>query len=495
MALFGKKTEDQTKTKSKPKASGFKRDLKKARRFFEHANTYADSRNYDGAIEMYISGLKHDPDNMQVHDALLDVAKRRKVGGGKPASFMEKMKGGGSTPIEKMLHAEKIWLKDMLNCDLMADFMKNAVDSVEEDNDDLMIEDVAYWIGSQLIDFNTQQKKSDKLYKTALELFAEIGAYDKAVEASKWLVRNNSNNDKLRFQLKQLEAAEYSMRRDSGSGSFRDNIRDEEGQAITEIENATTVTLSQLDQLIAAKRADVEEEPNDTDRKLKLADALLRKEEMDSENEAIDIYQSVFDETSQYRYKVKIGDILMKQTNRKIRALREQLQDDTSNEQLKKDYQEARKQQLVFDLKEYDERVKNYPTDLGLKFELGRRQHQAGMIDDAIGTFQIAKQDPKRRSIASYFLGDCYLKKGWADEAIDTLKEGIQNHKVPDDRIALDLNYLLMDALEKAATKKENVELAKEARDIGSNILQANINYRDIKDRMNKLRALVDKLS
>ncbi|QQE10401.1 tetratricopeptide repeat protein [Planctomycetota bacterium] len=487
MALFGKKN----KSEAEPKT--FKRDLKKARRFFEHANTYADSRNYDGAIEMYVSGLKHDPDNMEVHEAIFDVAKRRKVGGGKPAGFKEKMMGGGSTPIEKMLHAEKLWAKDMLNCDHMADVMKHAVDATSE-GDDLLMEDVAYWVGSQLIEFNTQQKKSDKLYRTAVDLFSEIGAYDKAVEACKWLVRNNDRNDKLRFELKQLEAQQYSMASDEGS-SFRDTIRNEEGQAITEIENATTATKSQLDQLIDAKRAEVEEDPADVDRKLKLAEALLRKEEMDEENEAIDIFQSVFDETGQYRYKVKIGDIAIKQGNRKIRALRNQYADNPGDENLKTAFKQARKEQLVFELKEFGERVTNYPTDLGLKYELGRRQHQAGQIDEAIGTFQQAKQDPKRRSAAAFYLGDCYLKKGWMDEAIDTLKEGVENHKVPDDRVAMDLNYLLMDALEKSAIKKEDAALAKEAREIGSDILQININYKDIKDRVNKLRALVDKFS
>jgi len=33
------------------------------------------------------------------------------------------------------------------------------------------------------------------------------------------------------------------------------------------------------------------------------------------------------------------------------------------------------------------------------------------------------------------------------------------------------------------------------AREIGSSILQTNINYRDIRDRVEKIRALVEKLS
>ena len=83
MKLFGKgksKTADKS-TAKKNGSKNFKRDQRKASRFFEHASATADSRNYDYAIELYVSGLKFDPDNLDKHEALYEVAKRRKVGG------------------------------------------------------------------------------------------------------------------------------------------------------------------------------------------------------------------------------------------------------------------------------------------------------------------------------------------------------------------------------------------------------------------------------
>ena len=64
-------------SKDKSPGDGFKRDARKARRFFEHAETTADARNYDYAIDCYVNGLRHDPDNMAQHEALYEVAKRR----------------------------------------------------------------------------------------------------------------------------------------------------------------------------------------------------------------------------------------------------------------------------------------------------------------------------------------------------------------------------------------------------------------------------------
>ena len=55
-------------------SAGPVRDERKARRFFEHAQAMAETRNYDYAIELYIRGLAHDPDAMDKHQALHEVA-------------------------------------------------------------------------------------------------------------------------------------------------------------------------------------------------------------------------------------------------------------------------------------------------------------------------------------------------------------------------------------------------------------------------------------
>ena len=87
---------------------------------------------------MYISGLRFDPDNLDKHEALYEVAKRRKVGGGKPAGIKEKM-GGGKTPLEKMLKAELVWAKNPLNPSVMLQIMDLAIkadDHINKEDDD-----------------------------------------------------------------------------------------------------------------------------------------------------------------------------------------------------------------------------------------------------------------------------------------------------------------------------------------------------------------------
>jgi tetratricopeptide (TPR) repeat protein len=479
-------------------APAFTRDPRKARRFFEHAQTVADARNYDYAVECYVQGLRHDPDNINKHEELYEVAKRRKVSGGKPPGLKERFKSGGSDPVEKMLHAELLWAKDPTNTSYMLEVMKHAVES-DKHNDSLNLAEVAYWVGGLTLQ-GLQGKSDKKSLLSARDLFVEIGAYDKAVEACRRAVALDPNNAELLQDLKNLEA-ENTMQKGGYSGAkasaggYRQFVRDADKQRALEQEDAISKTASAADDIIKRRRAEYEEDPQDLDRLSKLVDALLARETEETEKQAVDLLRQAWEESGQYRHKMRIGDVQMKQLNRQQRQLRAELQQQPDDADVKARLKEHLRKQLEFELKEYEDRVKNYPTDMGLRFELGKRLYQAGRVDDAIGAFQQAKADPKQRAASHMFLGSCYLHKGWQDEAVETLNEGIEHHPLDDDKLALDMRYLLMDAMYQSAAKTKDLAKAKESQKVASKILQTNINYRDIRNWMDKVKQLVEQLS
>ena len=184
----------------------------------------------------------------------------------------------------------------------------------------------------------------------------------------------------------------------------------------------------------------------------------------------------------------------MRQMNRIIRELKARVDAEPDNAEQRQKFDEGRRRQLIFELQEFQERVKNYPTDMGLRFELGKRLFASGQLDEAIGAFQQAKADPKHRSQAHWFLGQCYIRQDWYDEAIATLREGIESHALDDDKLALELRYLLMDGLVKSAHRTKDLEQAKEAQQVASKILQTKIDFRDIRHRMDEVKKLVEKL-
>jgi len=64
---------------------GFEPQPEKARRWFDHARTYADSFNYEYALVSYASGIKLDPAAMSAHEAMYEVAIKYMNKGGEPA--------------------------------------------------------------------------------------------------------------------------------------------------------------------------------------------------------------------------------------------------------------------------------------------------------------------------------------------------------------------------------------------------------------------------
>lgn len=475
--------------KTAKKAKAFEPDPKKARKFFDYAKTVADTGNYDYAIECYVNGLRHDPESLSRHEELREVALKRKVKGGKAPGIAEKMKhSGGKTVIDKMLNNEFLWSKDPDNGSYALGVMEQAAKAG--------LEEVAYWIGSFVMDANRKAKRPNKsMYLKIRDFFAEIGAFDRAVEACQLAYQMDPGNMALQNELKNLQAELTMMRgRYDEGGDFRKGIANADKQKALEQEDSIAKTQSALEATIARAKADHEDHPEDLEKLLKLVRVLQQSEDTALENEAIELLRDAFERTGQYRLKVTMGDIRMKQYRRNIQHLNKQLAEDPANEETKEKLQKIRTQQVQFELKEYEERVKNYPTDMGLKYQLGLRQFLTHDFDNAIASFQEAQADPKTRTRALLYLGASFVQKEWYDEAIDTFRRGIDSYELSDDRLALDLRYELMNALDRKARSIEDMKVAEEAAKIGSAIAQIDINYKDIRVRIDSMKKFMEQL-
>lgn len=463
-------------------------DPRKARPWFERAHTVADARNYEYAIECFINGLRHEPDAIAEHEALREVALKRKVNEGKPAGMIEQMKfAGGKTPLDKMLNAEYLWSKDPFNPQYALTVMENAVR--------IGAEEVAYWVGELVVDANQKAKKPNKqVYVKAKDLFRELQAFDKAAEACQLALQMDPNNDDLAHELRDLQT-EATMVKAKYGESFQESIRDADKQRALEADDAIAATGSQIEDRIQRLRQEYEDNPEDGERAVRLVRALLERQDKESEEEAIKLLEESWERTGQYRFKMQIGDIRMRQYNRAIRELRKRMeQKPEEREELQEKLRRLATAQVKFELNEYAERVKNYPTDMGLKFQLGRRQLALGQYDDAIASFQEAQSDPKHRAASLRYLGEAFAAKEWHDEAIDTFRRGIDAHERSDDRTALELRYDLMNSLEQKARENDDREAAQEAAQIASQIAQTDINFKDIRSRVDALRKLSNEL-
>ena len=455
---------------------------RKARRFFEYAATVADSQNYDYAIERYIHGLRYAPDSLPHHESLLEVALRRRVAGGKPAGFQERRKyGGGKTPFEKLLNSEFLWAKDPVNASLAVSVMEHAARSG--------LNEIAYWVGERTLEANRVSKRpSNSIYLRVRDLFAEVGAYERAIELSRFVLAEEPDNMQVRNELRRLESE---LARASGPGRSEpeeDPLEEDPWAGPDPIDEREVERL----------RADLEDNPEDPERLEELVQALLRTGRPEAAGEAIRLLHEAHERTGDYRWKVQAGDARMKQYNARLRRLRAQIEE-AVDEALRRQLIEKRwalaNEQVHFELDEYAERVKNDPADMTYRYHLGRRQFALGDYDAAIASFQEAQSDPKQRAWALRYLGEAFARKGWVDEAIDTFHRALDVHTQPRDRLALEIRYDLMKAMEEKARRERDLASAQEAAELAERVAKANRDYRDLRRRTESIMNLIEELS
>jgi tetratricopeptide (TPR) repeat protein len=161
--------------------------------------------------------------------------------------------------------------------------------------------------------------------------------------------------------------------------------------------------------------------------------------------------------------------------------MRQALQADPSDAELKKQYAQFLAEKTQEELAEYTLWAENYPTETGFRFNMAARLFQLGRYDEAIPVFQNVRQDPKYRIDATTLLGRAFMEAGYMDEAVDTLRGAIDSYQLKGDLKSIDMTYYYGRALE----SKGDLEGAKKAY---SQVAQWNFNYRDVQARIKNLR-------
>src|SRR6185295_5669320 len=95
------------------------------------------------------------------------------------------------------------------------------------------------------------------------------------------------------------------------------------------------------------------------------------------EDEAVSVLQQAFENSSNYSFKLRADDIRLRQVARVTRQLKAKAHESGSDD----DQQNARlaeMDEIATEMEIFRERVKNYPTDLRLKFRLGSALFRTG---------------------------------------------------------------------------------------------------------------------
>jgi pilus assembly protein FimV len=117
--------------------------------------------------------------------------------------------------------------------------------------------------------------------------------------------------------------------------------------------------------------------------------------------------------------------------------------------------------------------------DYDTHYNLGIAYKEMGLIDEAIGEFQLASKDPKRAVECASMLGLCFLEKGMPQLAIKWYRKGIEMPEVTEDEhvgLLYDLGSAYQEVGDTDNAQKAFME-----------VYGMNSNYRDIVSRIKQL--------
>jgi len=464
----------------------------KAEKFFQHARAMFEASNYEYSAQLWLNGMRFDPNNKSGLEGFFGAIGRfMEEGGGKKTVSKDVVKSvSGKGDVDRYLASLLEWGQKPGESAL-------AVRAAELAGK-LTLTEPTLWITDRAFGLAMRDKKVSKpaLLKCS-EAFGRAGAFEKALVAAEQALKVDPTDGDLAAKIRSL-AAQATMNKGGydkagQEGGFRANIRDADKQRQLEEGERIVKTEETVDRLIVAAAEELAKRPSDLPTIERYCKLLLERAKPADEEKAYQLYMQSYKEFTQFRFREMAGDVKIRQSRRKVSELKLMLEQSPGSELVQRMLSQAELEHLELELTEFKLRVDNYPSDLSRRYELGRRYHAIGKFHEAIEQFQESQHDPRNRITSLLMLGQSFQAISWNDEAIDTFRQASDLKDLLPDTL-MEIRYHLMTALQAKAESESDVSLAEEADRLASQIARQQMSYKDIRNRREAIKNLLTRI-
>jgi tetratricopeptide (TPR) repeat protein len=245
-----------------------------------------------------------------------------------------------------------------------------------------------------------------------------------------------------------------------GKGSYRDILKDKEMSVRLEQENRQVKAQDTTEDLIKDWEGRLQTEPNNLKMLRNLAETYAQRKDFDRALTYFD-RMAVVDGGTDSALQKQIAETKVKRFDFLLSKL------DPAAPDYAEKAEQIKAERQAFQLEECKARVEKYPTDLAIRFELGKLYFEAGKYSEAQVEFQKAQNNPHKKIQAMTYLAKCFAARGINDLAANRLREALKEKPAFDDE-KKDLVYSLGVILEKMGKKEEAMEQFKAIYEIDS---------------------------
>lgn len=431
-------------------------------------------RNYDYARDLFLNIINLDPDHEKAHKSLYATClqKNKETGGSGKLTLMAlqskvqiELATAKSNPTKKV----EILLRYLSNDPQNAKLRHTAAESLKA---------LGKWGGcaAEAEIALAADPKNIPAAKVLVESLIHLGRVaDAQKHLDKILVFIHDDRDLMKMQ-RDL-AAKQAMQRanlenaSTGKDGYRTSLKDASKASDLEKAQHLIVTEEDLARVVEQLKADLDSNPTDAKIPRRIADLYYEKKK--DYGEAKSWYQKASQLAPQDTVlRDKVDDCSLKQMDEDI---------DRATKGGDPKVSELKRKRLEFLIQTFERRVADRPTDMALRFELGKAYWQVpAFTDKAIAEFQQSMKDPKKKRDSHIYLGMCFQRKKMFDMA-DTqyVKAEEEGGSVLTQAVQLQIWYNRAICYAEAGKHPDAISL-------GKKIMEQDISFRDISKRVDE---------
>jgi len=464
-----------------PEAPSTSKTATQAETLFNKGFTAYERGSFDIAITLLRDALRHAPDYFRARKFLraVQVARVKKQGLPPLVRALADLPGYAPMVQTSILLAAKKSAKALLAGEAMLSVNPLNLSFV---NAFVKAADAAELVDAAILTLETyRESMADPRGAVAKSLgqhYMAAQIFDRARDCFTAVLTANPHDPDALKLLKDAEAR--NTMRSGGweevagtSGGYRTLMEDKEKAASLDTKAKSVIVGDDAESLIAEARAKIEAEPKNLNYYRALARLFSQNKRFGDSIAILQDAQKINPADPELDRALSVAKTSL--FDQRIAALKAENKN-TEAENLVKE-----RDQFVFD--DLSDRVRRYPNDLRLRFELGLLYFENEYFDDAIQQLQLAQKSPKERIDALYFLARSFRAKTQSDLAVMQLEAALDQCPVMDDnrkKILFELGEIAEAAgdIEKAFARYKEVYGA----DIGFNDIGAKM------ERVYKLR-------
>jgi tetratricopeptide (TPR) repeat protein len=462
---------------------------------FERANQVVATGNYDYGIRLLVSCCKLDPGNLIYRQALRRTEK---------AKFSNNLRGswharwstwagkarvkaafGARDYLRVLEHGERVLMRNPWDVGVQMDMAAAA--------DGLGLLDVAVWCLEQA---RQKTAKDVPLNRALARLYEKRGNFLQAMALWQMILTDHPHDMEAQHKMKDLAAHDtiargrYDPAQGGGEGppSLARNQQNTEkppapasgpapspGRTAAPDPAAKGTVGSSADHRVAREaaliRTRLEADNTNLNAYLQLA-ALYRRVGLLDKARAV-LNEGLGPTGNAFELALELADLDIEPFRQNLLVTEDKLRDKPDDEELRRIRLRLRKEVNTRELDFYRQKAERFPTELGLRFEVGVRLLRAGQYDEAIQMLQTSRSDPRFRWQSMLWLGHCFKARNNWRLAQRNFEDALQNLPVGETAARKDLLFLLAQGF------ADEGDLTR-AVDMGHELANLDFSYRDI---------------